>query len=82
MRFRHLCCVLAGLTVAGPFPLLAAEANAPKPRDACAQDVKQFCADVQPGGGRIKECMRSHASELSSKCVSALQANQAKKQAK
>src|SRR6266849_2014838 len=34
----------------------------------CAADVKKFCKDVQPGGGRIIQCMKQHDAELSQAC--------------
>ena len=39
---------------------------------ACKADVKQFCADVKPGGGRIETCMKTHLSEVSDPCKDAL----------
>lgn len=38
---------------------------------ACRADVKKFCADVQPGDGRIKNCLRLHENELSGECRAA-----------
>ena len=34
----------------------------------CADDVDKFCKDVQPGKGRMGNCMREHKSELSAEC--------------
>ena len=39
--------------------------------EACKEDKAKFCADVKPGGGRIKRCMRKHRKELSEKCQGA-----------
>ena len=41
-------------------------------RGACMSDVKTLCGSVQPGGGRIRECMREHREQLSSGCKVAL----------
>jgi hypothetical protein len=41
-------------------------------RSACGGDFRKFCADVQPGGGRAAACLRSHATELTPACHSAL----------
>jgi hypothetical protein len=41
-------------------------------RAACSADVKKLCAGVQPGGGRILQCMRSHQTEISTDCQTAL----------
>jgi hypothetical protein len=35
---------------------------------ACQPDVQQFCQDVQPGGGRVMQCLRAHEAELSDAC--------------
>jgi hypothetical protein len=34
----------------------------------CADDVAMFCKDVQPGGGRIVQCLKQHENELSPAC--------------
>jgi hypothetical protein len=41
-------------------------------RGACMQDVKTLCAGVQPGGGRIRECIREHRAQLSQDCKMAI----------
>jgi hypothetical protein len=35
---------------------------------ACKGDIKKFCANVQPGNERIKQCLKGHAAELSARC--------------
>ena len=39
---------------------------------ACAADVKQFCADIKPGEGRVEACMKTHVHEVSDACKVAL----------
>ena len=39
---------------------------------ACAKDVKSVCADVKPGGGKLKACVKEHFSELSTDCQVAI----------
>ena len=34
----------------------------------CSADVQKFCASVQPGGGRIMECLKAHEADLSPAC--------------
>ena len=56
----------------------ADDAAAPPPHGgamaACKQDVQTLCADVQRGGGRIMECLKSHADKVSPDCKAAMQA--------
>jgi hypothetical protein len=40
--------------------------------DACQSDVRRFCAGVNPGAGRIAQCLKQHESELSSTCKAEL----------
>jgi Golgi apparatus protein 1 len=42
--------------------------------EACKGDVDQYCQGVQPGGGRIAQCLRSNKDKLSEACKSALSA--------
>jgi hypothetical protein len=39
---------------------------------ACKPDIRQFCSQVAPGGGRVKACMKQHIHELSEPCKEAL----------
>jgi hypothetical protein len=39
-------------------------------KEACDPDVQKFCANVQPGQGRIRRCLRAHEAELSAGCKS------------
>jgi len=39
----------------------------------CAEDVEKFCKGVQPGGGRIAECLKQHENELSGPCKQRIQ---------
>jgi Cysteine rich repeat len=55
--------------VAGIFCLsLAAGVSAEEVDRPCAADVKKLCKDVQPGEGRIAQCMKEHEKELSPGC--------------
>ena len=53
----------------------AALAQAPNPvgaREACRQDIATLCQGVQPGGGRIRACLRANKDRLSEGCKSAI----------
>lgn len=49
--------------------------------EACKADVQTLCPGVQPGDGRIKQCMTKNRSKLSDACKSALKEQRAKKKA-
>jgi hypothetical protein len=38
----------------------------------CAADIKAQCADVKPGGGALKNCVKAHFSDLSEDCQVAI----------
>jgi hypothetical protein len=44
-------------------------------RQACAADIKQLCAEVKPGEGRLKACVKEHFGQLSASCQTALVSN-------
>ncbi len=37
-------------------------------QDACGTDMQQFCANMQPGDGKLRDCMNQHQNELTAKC--------------
>jgi len=39
-------------------------------RAACGQDFRRFCTGVQPGGGRVVQCLLARRGELSAPCRS------------
>jgi hypothetical protein len=54
--------------------VLAVGASQAQPRRlaACQNDVQTLCAGVQPGGGRIAQCLKAHADQVSQGCKTAL----------
>ncbi len=38
----------------------------------CKSDVERLCPGVQPGGGRILQCLKSHKEEMSVGCAQGL----------
>ncbi len=43
-------------------------------REACKDDFAKYCPNIEPGGGRIRDCMREHRAELSQTCTDAVAA--------
>ena len=79
--------VSAGAPPAAAAPAGAAAATAPaaivlrpmRPREellvlrsACGADVRSICGGVQPGGGRIVQCLAINAAQLSPACKDVL----------
>ena len=40
----------------------------------CAADIKQACANIEPGGGRIAACVKDALSKLSDGCKASISA--------
>jgi len=40
--------------------------------EQCSQDIEKFCADVEPGQGRMYKCIKKNETALEAKCNSAL----------
>jgi len=49
--------------------MAAARERAKQRREACEPDVKKYCANIRPGGGRIITCLRSNRDRLSEACA-------------
>ena len=60
--------VIALLVLAIGSGAFAQAANRDLLRTACMDDYKKFCAGVQPGGGRILQCLREREKELTPAC--------------
>ena len=71
--------LLVGLCVAATLQSVVAD-QPPAPsqdalnavRAACATDAKNLCAGVQPGGGRIIQCLMQHKDQVSDSCKEAV----------
>jgi hypothetical protein len=59
--------------------IAAAGRGGAKLRTACDQDLQHFCTGVQPGGGRLIQCLSSHTTELSPPCGNMIAAMQARR---
>ena len=42
-------------------------------KEACGADISKHCSTVEPGGGRIVQCLEQHQSEISPSCQQMLQ---------
>jgi len=47
---------------------------------ACAADRKNYCADVERGGGRIFKCLRDNLTRLAPACQAAVQSTRQERQ--
>ncbi|MBI5626079.1 MAG: hypothetical protein HY935_02580 [Nitrosomonadales bacterium] len=45
-----------------------AKERAKEMKEECHEDAKKLCKDIQPGGGRIMQCLKQHEGELSPAC--------------
>ncbi len=55
-----------------PVPTPAPSPSPNAVRAACETDVPKVCPGVQPGGGRIIQCLVQHQNEVSEACKQAL----------
>ena len=69
---------LSVLGVALVFSAGAAMAQTAAEREACQADFKKFCPNVQPGGGRVVECLSQHLDQLTPQCKAVVEANMPK----
>jgi hypothetical protein len=49
-------------------------------RTYCMSDIERLCKGIEPGGGRIIQCLKTNKKEMSVGCAQALQNLKAKKQ--
>jgi Cysteine rich repeat len=49
-------------------------------RTYCMSDIERLCKGIEPGGGRLIRCLKTHKKEMSVGCAQALQKLKAKKQ--
>lgn len=49
-------------------------------RSVCEADIKQLCPGIQPGGGRLMQCIETKQSDVSAPCREVLQAVKTERQ--
>lgn len=77
MKRLSLIPVVVVMVIGLAATVLAQDVNRKGP---CRADYQKFCKGIQPGQGRIAECMRGRESELSPECRDALEAMREKTQ--
>lgn len=77
--------LLIGILISSA-PALAQETKMEAEKEAlqtyCKADIERLCPNVQPGGGRIKECLMAQKEQMSVGCAQALQKLKQEKQKK
>lgn len=56
----------------------AALAQTAAERQACEADFKKFCPGVEPGGGRVVQCLAEHLADLTPECQKVVQTHMPK----
>ena len=64
--------VTSTLCLAAMLLLPASMASSVELTGACLKDAKAQCPGVQPGGGKIKDCLKTHIADLSDDCKTVL----------
>ena len=66
--------MMKSIMIIGAAVLLSAPVAMGKERSVgvCVADIKAKCAEVKPGGGRIKDCVKTNAAEFSDPCKARL----------
>lgn len=70
MRIALSVLFLGAMCLAGP-----AMAQTAAERAACQSDFEKYCPGVEPGGGRVVECLAKHMSDLTAACQKVVKAH-------
>jgi len=60
--------MLKSVLVVSAVLLLSGSSAVAQGAKACVEDVKKNCAGVEPGQGRIAECVKKHVGDVSAPC--------------
>ncbi len=72
MISRLFAPAVAVVLVLSACPAMAQSQAARAVLRACKPDIARFCSQVQPGGGRVKACMKENIHQLSDPCKEAM----------
>ena len=64
--------VFSSLCLAAMLLLPASMASSVELTGACLKDAKALCPGVQAGGGKIRDCLKTHITDLSDECKEVL----------
>ena len=67
----HVVAITSALFLAAMLLLPPSMASA-ELSGACLKDAKAQCPGVQPGGGKIRDCLKTHIKDLSDECKDVL----------
>jgi hypothetical protein len=60
--------LIATLALVSSATAFAQDAEQPKTRGACRDDIQKLCGGIERGGGRIRECLTGQMDKLSDSC--------------
>jgi hypothetical protein len=66
------CRAILAASLVACLSIASAQAQDMKMLQSCRSDVKTLCSSVQPGGGRVADCLKTHEAELSANCKSVM----------
>lgn len=75
LKFMAVAALVGSLAAAGAGLAQAQDLSRSQMRavgEACKADIQSLCSGVQPGGGRIGQCLQQNADKLSSGCKTKL----------
>jgi Cysteine rich repeat len=73
MRQMSPALVLAGLALlCVPHAPAVAQNPVEDALEDCSGELKQYCSQVKPGGGRLLACAQAHEDKLSPQCVASI----------
>ncbi|MEW5421996.1 cysteine rich repeat-containing protein [Amorphus sp. 3PC139-8] len=75
LKFTAIAALAGSLLIAGAGLTQAQQLSQSQMRavgQACKADIQSLCSGVQPGGGRVGQCLQQNADKLSSGCKTKL----------